>query len=389
MKSFRAAGLFAKAVSALSLLSVPGLSAAATHDVTVRNNFFSPNNITIEVGDTVRWTNNAGFHDVTADDNSFASPTSNGWVYSRTFMSVGEILYHCSVHSSPGQNINTSMNGRINVVQAAPGADVGIESVNAADGGHKAGEDVQVVTQLKNNSAVDSGAFQVNFYVSTDSTFTAADTLVGTRQVGNIAAGASLALDENINLPGSLAAGDYFIGAILDIDDTNAANDAGADATAIFVFVQFAMNAGLNDAWYNPLTSGQGFFITVFPNLGVVTLAWFTYDTELPPPGASANLGDPGHRWMTAVGVIGNDQSVMDIEFTSGGLFDAASNVTRTDPPGSDGTLKLKFDDCRTGSIEYDITAIGMQGTVPIQRVATDNVALCEALLRQSLQGQQ
>ena len=26
----------------------------------------------------------------------------------------------------------------------------------------------------------------------------------------------------------------------------------------------FKMNAGLNDAWYNPDTDGQGFFITVF-----------------------------------------------------------------------------------------------------------------------------
>lgn len=26
----------------------------------------------------------------------------------------------------------------------------------------------------------------------------------------------------------------------------------------------FQINAGLNDAWYNPLTNGQGFFITIF-----------------------------------------------------------------------------------------------------------------------------
>lgn len=387
MINYRDSGLLLK-VFPLLFLFVPGPGWAATHDVQVRNNFYSPNNITIEVGDTVRWTNNAGFHDVTADDNSFSSPTSNGWVYSRTFMSVGEILYYCSVHSSPGQNISNNMNGRINVVQATPATDVGIESLDAADGAHKAGEDVRVVTQLKNNSAVDSGAFQVNFYVSADSAITTSDTLVGATQISNIAAGASLDVDESVTLPGGLAAGDYFIGAILDIGDSNPANDTSVDSTGIFVFVQFSMNVGLNDAWYNPVTSGQGFFITVFPDLGVVTLAWFTYDTEFPPLDATANLGDPGHRWMTAVGVIDNDQSVMDIEFTSGGLFDAASNITRTDPPGSDGTLTLKFDDCRTGSIEYDITTIGAQGTVPIQRVAADNVVLCETLLKASLQGQ-
>ena len=47
--------------------------------------------------------------------------------------------------------------------------------------------------------------------------------------------------------------------------------------------IGFLINAGLNDAWYFPDTDGQGFFITVFPDLGAVSLAWFTYDTELPP----------------------------------------------------------------------------------------------------------
>jgi len=142
----------------------------------------------------------------------------------------------------------------------------------------------------------------------------------------------------------------------------------------------FVMNAGLNDAWYNPATSGQGFFITVFPVLGVVNLAWFTYDTELPADESAANLGSPGHRWMTALGAIEGNTSVMNIEFASGGLFDEASEITRTDPPGSDGTITLTFADCSSGTIVYDIPSINRQGTVPIQRVATDNVALCETL---------
>jgi len=388
MTTYRVSSLLPGVIFSLGLLCMTAPAGAATHDITVRNTFFTPNNITIEVGDTVRWTNNAGLHDVTADDGSFSSPTSNSFVFSQTFTSVGQVRYYCSVHSSTGQNINTNMNGIINVVESMPSTEVGIESVSAADRIYKAGGNVQVNTQLKNNSGVDSGAFQINFYASTDSTITASDTLLGARQVSNVAAGASLTVEETVSLPGNLSGGDYFIGAILDIDDSNPTNDANVDATAIFVFVQFTMNVGLNDAWYNPATSGQGFFITIFPDLGVVTLAWFTYDTELPPLNATANLGDPGHRWMTAVGVIDNDQSVMDIELTSGGLFDAASVITRTDPPGSDGTLTLKFDDCRTGSVVYDITTINAQGTVPIQRVAADNVALCETLLRSSIQGQ-
>lgn len=142
----------------------------------------------------------------------------------------------------------------------------------------------------------------------------------------------------------------------------------------------FVMNAGLNDAWFNPETNGQGFFITVFPDLGLVSLAWFTYDTQLPAEGASANLGNAGHRWMTALGTIDGNSSVMNIEFTSGGQFDSAAEVQVTDPPGSDGTITLTFSDCGSGLVEYDIISINQQGSVPIQRVANDNVALCEAL---------
>jgi len=140
------------------------------------------------------------------------------------------------------------------------------------------------------------------------------------------------------------------------------------------------INAGLNDAWYNPTTSGQGFFITVFPDLNYVSLAWFTYDTELPPMDATANLGDPGHRWLTAAGPIEGNQVTMDIAMTSGGIFDTPTQITRTDPPGSDGIIILTFDSCNSGIIEYDIPSINRFGTVPIQRVAGDNIALCEAL---------
>ena len=366
------------------LLMLPVIQVhAATHEVVVSNNRFTPNDLTIEVGDTVMWTLQNGTHTVTEDNNLFNSGVNN-FPFSQTFPSIAEILYYCSIHSSPAQNINTNMNGRINVIAASATTDVSVESVDAADGSFVVGEDIQVMTQLKNVSTESSGVFDVNFYVSSDNIITTTDTLIGTKQVNNIAAGASLALDENVNLPVNLAAGDYFIGAILNIGDSNPANDTNVDQTTIYVFTQFIMNAGLNDAWFNPLTDGQGFFITIFPDLNFVTLAWFTYDTELPPLDATSSLGDPGHRWMTAGGVINMDESVMNIELTSGGIFDAASVIQRTNPAGSDGTLTLKFDNCRSGSINYNITSIDAQGTVPLQRVAGDNIALCDALLKES-----
>ncbi len=145
----------------------------------------------------------------------------------------------------------------------------------------------------------------------------------------------------------------------------------------------FVMNAGLNDAWFNPATDGQGVFITVFPVAGLVNMAWFTYDTTLPAANASANLGDAGHRWLTALGTIEGDSAVMNIDITSGGLFDAATEIQRTSPTGADGTITLTFENCNSGFIEYDITSINQQGIVPIQRIAPDNIALCESLVGQ------
>ncbi len=136
----------------------------------------------------------------------------------------------------------------------------------------------------------------------------------------------------------------------------------------------FQINTGLNDAWYNPATDGQGFFITVFPDLGKVSLAWFTYDSVRPSNDVDAILGEPGHRWLTAFGDINGDRAEMSIEIASGGLFDTTTSISRR----TDGTITLIFNNCNEGTIEYNIPSIGRQGTVPIQRVTTDNVAECE-----------
>jgi hypothetical protein len=165
------------------------------------------------------------------------------------------------------------------------------------------------------------------------------------------------------------------VGFWLNMDGCNSVEEilAGVDISNI--------NAGLNDAWYFPETDGQGFFITVYPYRKKVSLAWFTYDTELPPPDAVANLGDPGQRWLTAIGPIDGNQVVMRIIMTSGGIFDTPTEVQRTDPLWSDGSLTLTFDSCNSGTVEYDIPSINRTGVVPIMRVANDNIALCEMLI--------
>ena len=145
----------------------------------------------------------------------------------------------------------------------------------------------------------------------------------------------------------------------------------------------FHINAGLNDTWRSIDTRGQGFFITVFPDTSaarpepVMFVGWFTYDVERPAADVTAMLGEPGHRWLTAFGPYSGDTATLDIELTQGGTFDSATPEP-TQTPGY-GTITVEFANCSEGLVTYNIPSVGVAGSVPITRVANDNVALCEA----------
>jgi hypothetical protein len=137
------------------------------------------------------------------------------------------------------------------------------------------------------------------------------------------------------------------------------------------------INAGLSDAWFYPATNGQGFFIHVFPQIRQVFLGWFTYDTERPPDDVTAILGEPGHRWITAQGEFLENEALLEIWVTEGGIFDSElPKPTRH----SDGEILLEFSTCNAGTVAYDIPSIGLQGFVPIERITLDNVPLCYRL---------
>ena len=139
-------------------------------------------------------------------------------------------------------------------------------------------------------------------------------------------------------------------------------------------------NPGLNDAWYNPVTDGQGFFINVFPEVETIFVGWFTFETaDRPGAAPSADLGEPYHRWLTAIGGWSGSTATLDVFNTSGGQFDDPTPVT-VSPAQSYGTITIQFHDCATATLTYDLFAIGEAGEIPIQRIVPDNVALCEAL---------
>ena len=122
-------------VPAFLALAFP--AAAVEHLVVLQGHDFIPAVLTIEAGDSVRWTNESPeAHNVRADDNSFrcastcrsdgsedgypsnpsgGAPSAAAWSYVRTFNLPGEVPYYCEAHGLPG---GVGMAGRVTVVAA-------------------------------------------------------------------------------------------------------------------------------------------------------------------------------------------------------------------------------------------------------------------------------
>lgn len=141
-----------------ALAAVSGAAAvAANYTITATGDgyyttpLFSPKTLTIQVGDTVTFTNpgidnGGGMHNVDTDDMSFRcsascsppnnTPDANPWSFSRTFTQAGTVRFYCDMHGGPG---GVGMSGVITVQAPAgePGAlAFGASSYSVASGGN-------------------------------------------------------------------------------------------------------------------------------------------------------------------------------------------------------------------------------------------------------------
>jgi plastocyanin len=90
------------AVLAMIASGLGSVAVAADHGVNIAGFAFSPDTITIAVGDSVTWSNGDSVsHTATADDASFDTGTIGaGTSKSVTFSTAGTFAYHCRIHSS-------------------------------------------------------------------------------------------------------------------------------------------------------------------------------------------------------------------------------------------------------------------------------------------------
>lgn len=98
--------------------SITECVALADYTVEVSSNVFTPKDITINVGETVRWVNKGGSHNVNGTIATFANNpegfgnavSSAAWTYDFKFTKAGLYHYQCDPHASLG------MVGTVNVV---------------------------------------------------------------------------------------------------------------------------------------------------------------------------------------------------------------------------------------------------------------------------------
>src|SRR5439155_17195735 len=110
-------------------LAAAGANAAtAAVAVLTPSNTFSPQTVTVRIGDTVAWDNPdpSGVHNVVSDDGmtfSSGAAVAGPWTYSFTFTTAGTFGYHCTLHGAP----NSGMFGTVIVldsIELAHGSDI-------------------------------------------------------------------------------------------------------------------------------------------------------------------------------------------------------------------------------------------------------------------------
>lgn len=92
-----------KTFSLLFLIATLPVIHAATVVVEMRNNFFLPADVTINVGDTVTWVQRGSNHDTVSYDGLWASELLRlNQTFSFTFNSPGDFQYYCTPHEQVG-----------------------------------------------------------------------------------------------------------------------------------------------------------------------------------------------------------------------------------------------------------------------------------------------
>jgi plastocyanin len=202
-------------LAALGLLAVAlaaPLAAQTMHVVNISGTTFSPAILNIEAGDTVKWMNNEGLHNVNGTAASYpGNPEGFGndvapapWVYMHTFDTPGTYNYHCDVHGAPG----VGMRGRINVAPA-PGTGAAPLFISEYVEGSLFNKAIEIYNAT--DAAIDFGVMDVTLEIYYNGNTTRGDVIALT---GTVAPGDVYVIAEDSADPAILAVADQTSGSL-------------------------------------------------------------------------------------------------------------------------------------------------------------------------------
>jgi subtilisin family serine protease len=120
-------------------------------------------------------------------------------------------------------------------------ADLAWQSFASTHGTFQPGDSIDLQYGYIDNSDTAASNFTVSFYLSADRTITSEDTLIGTYSSPGLAPHASLNPASTVTIP-MIGSGQYYVGAILNFPDANAANNLVCDITPINIQSPFIGN---------------------------------------------------------------------------------------------------------------------------------------------------
>jgi cyclophilin family peptidyl-prolyl cis-trans isomerase len=129
------------------------------------------------------------------------------------------------------------------------------------------------------------------------------------------------------------------------------------------------INGGMDGAWFDPETAGQGILFDVEPDAsgsGFMFAAWFTFGQQT----------TSGQRWLTAQGTFEGSAADLEVFETTGGVFDDPAE-TLTEAVG---VMRVEFSDCGHARLSYGIDEGALEGLIELERALPQGSEMCEEL---------
>lgn len=364
---------------ALALLAPLG-ARAATVDVTVGpGNSFSPKSVTVQAGDSVRWTSAGGTHNVVADDGTFSSGApGSGWTFTRTFASAGSFAYYCELHGAPG---GLGMSGTV-TVQAGGGTPGALRFAVASSSISEAGGAATISVQRVDG---DDGAVTVAYATANGSAQAGSDYTAasGTLSWGDnddnpktfqvpITDDATDEANETVQLTLSNPGGGATLGspsaATLTIQDNDDAGGGGSPGTLRLASASYSAAEGGGNATLSVVRAGG--------SDGAVSVGWATADgsasagSDYVASSGTASFGSGDSAAKSIEVPILDDGSEEAPETFTVALSGPAGGAALGSP--SSATVTVTDDDFPTVCVEDEHTLCLNQGRFRVRTTWTD-----------------